>query len=102
MRDYLINNYRSVMDHRFNPFQYLDTASQFYFMSLLAWMWSMVFSLSFLSIFYFHWMWLGHLLILAATFATIEIFKWAEKTSQPKAVVPDERRRCVWQLESEA
>ncbi|MBT8139677.1 MAG: hypothetical protein KJP25_07900 [Gammaproteobacteria bacterium] len=102
MRNYLISSYRSVMDHRFNPFQYLDTASQFYFMTLLAWMWSMVFSLAFLSIFYFHWMWLGHLLVLGATFATIEVFKRAEASSKPAPLPADAKRRCVWQLESEA
>lgn len=102
MRECLIGSYRSVMDYRYNPFRYLDTATQFYFMTLLAWMWSMTFSLAFLSIFYFQWVWLGHLLIIAATFTTIEVFKRAEKSSQPRLSVAEADRRCFWNLESEA
>jgi len=71
-------------------------------MTVLAWMWSMVFSLSFLSIFYFQWVWLGHLLVLGATFVTIDIFRRAENASKPQATMANAERRCVWRLETEA
>ena len=44
----------SLMDSRHNPLQHLDSAAGHYLMQVLGWMWSMIFCLSFLSIFQFH------------------------------------------------
>ena len=50
MKKFIVNCWNAVMDNRRNPLSHLDLASQHYFMQVLGWMWSMVFSLSFLSI----------------------------------------------------
>lgn len=83
-----------------NPLRLLDTYMQFYLMSLLAWMWSMVFSLAYLSIFVFHWVWLGHLLVLMAIFIT----KIAIDAARNRAPALDRsmEKRCVWDLNQEA
>lgn len=53
MRKFIADCWAAVMDNRHNPLRHLDLASQHYFMQVLGWMWSMVFSLAFLSIFKF-------------------------------------------------
>jgi len=98
-------NYSALMNHRHNPLRHLDLASQHYFMQVLGWMWSMIFSLSFLSIFSFSFVWMGHLLVFGGLALTVAIFREAEKQN-PDAVdaMTDVRHdmRCVWQLNSEA
>ncbi len=92
------------MDNRYNPLRHLDMASQHYFMHVLAWMWSMVFSLAFLSIFQFQFMWLAHAVIISGVFATVIVFKRAEeKTARnPSNLHLGHGSRCVWQLDREA
>ncbi len=105
MRKILIENWDAVMDNRRNPLRHMDLASQHYFMQVLAWMWSMVFSLSFLSIFHFGLTWLAHALVIAGIGITVSVFKQAE---QRRAAIPTETlplshaSRCVWKLDSEA
>ena len=93
------------MDNRHNPLRHLDLASQHYFMQVLGWMWSMVFSLSFLSIFQFGYMWLGHLLLVSGICMTVAVFKEAEKQAVKGLPMPVElssSSQCVWQLDREA
>ena len=59
MKEHIVRSWDAVMDNRRNPHRHLDLASQHYFMQVLAWMWSMVFSLTFLSIFSFGLTWLA-------------------------------------------
>ncbi len=105
MKEFILNSWDAVMDNRRNPLRHLDLASQHYFMQVLGWMWSMVFSLSFLSIFQFGLTWLAHLLVIGGVTMTVAIFREAEKQV---AVVPNPPRefsgasRCVWELNSEA
>lgn len=97
-------NYRTVMDHRHNPLRHLDLASQHYFMQLLGWMWSMIFSLSFLSIFSFGYVWMAHLLVAGGLAMTVAVFREADNKPRAVPVQPKAGRapRCVWQLDSEA
>ena len=67
------------MQNQHNPLRNLDLASQHYIMQVLGWMWSMIFSLSFFSIYEFGIVWLGHLLWIAGVIMTVSIFKEAEK-----------------------
>ena len=69
----------SVMDSRYNPLKDANLESKHYIMQVLAWMWTMIFSLSFLSIFQFGILWLAHLLIIAGVFLTIVTFKHTKK-----------------------
>jgi hypothetical protein len=104
MRRAFIDHWDSLMDNRRNPLRHLDMATQHYFMQVLAWMWSMLFSLSFLSIVQFGITWLVHLFMIGGIFMTVALFKEAER-KQSRQRVPVElsaSSRCVWKLDSEA
>ena len=104
MKKFIFNHWNLIMNHRYNPLRHLDTASQHYFMQVLAWMWSMIFSLGFLSIFQFHIVWLAHLLIIAGIFITVIVFQYAEQHSARKVPVanPGQGSVCVWKMDREA
>lgn len=105
MKEFIVSSWEAVMDNRRNPLRHLDLASQHYFMQVLGWMWSMVFSLAFLSIFHFGYVWMAHLLVFGGIAFTVSVFREAEKqrgglpvTRQPLS----QSSRCVWKLDSEA
>src|SRR5210317_1035223 len=105
MKQAIVNTWDAVMDNQHNPLRHLDLASQHYFMQVLGWMWSMVFSLSFLSIFHFGFTWLAHLLVFAGVAMTVAVFREAEKQEAetvPVAPVLSGASSCVWKLDSEA
>ena len=79
MREAVVENWDSLMDNRKNPLRHLDMATQHYFMQVLAWMWSMVFSLMFFSIYQFGITWALHVLFIAGMALTVSVFKNAEK-----------------------
>ncbi len=101
----IVGTWDAVMDSSHNPLRHLDLASQHYFMQVLGWMWSMVFSLTFFSIFEFGFTWLAHLLIIGGIAMTVALFREAERRSET-AVARVEglsgASRCVWKLDSEA
>ena len=104
MKQFIISSWEAVMDSRHNPLSHLDLASQHYMMQVLGWMWSMVFSLSFLSIFQFGYVWMAHLLVFGGATMTVAVFREAEK-QRDSAVPRRELSRasaCVWQMDSEA
>ncbi len=96
--------WNAVMDNRFNPLKYMDLAAKHYLMQVLAWMWSMIFSLSFLSIYVFGYVWLAHLLVIAGVFITISIFKGSESRQRKMLPAPylSTASKCVWQMDREA
>ena len=105
MKEFILNSWDAVMDNHHNPLRHLDLASQHYFMQVLGWMWSMVFSLSFLSIFQFGFTWLAHLLVIGGIAMTVAIFREADKQVGVAPVPSGElsgASRCVWKLDSEA
>jgi len=105
MRQFIGESWSVVMDNSHNPLRHLDLASQHYFMQVLGWMWSMVFSLSFLSIFNFGWVWMAHLLVFGGIAFTVAVFRESEKRRMElEAATIDLSRasRCVWKLDSEA
>lgn len=79
MKKFILSCWNLVMQNDHNPLKNLDLASQHYIMQVLGWMWSMIFSLSFLSIYQFGVVWLGHLLWIAGVVMTVSIFKEADK-----------------------
>lgn len=99
----LISTWKSIMDSRYNPLKYLDLAGRHYMMQILAWMWSMIFSVSFLSIMQFGIVWLSHLLIIGGIFITCSVFARAEK-KQP-ALEPianlSHASKTVWKMDVE-
>lgn len=93
------------MDNSRNPLRHLDLASQHYLMQVLAWMWSMIFCLAFLSIFSFAAVWLGHMLVLSGIALTVALFRESEKrlaTIEESTNGLSASSRCVWKLDSEA
>lgn len=104
MKQQIEMTWNAVMDNRFNPLKYMDLASRHYLMQVLAWMWSMIFSLSFLSIYYFAYVWLAHLLVIGGVFMTITLFSRAESHRETRQPVPmlSHGSKCVWQMDREA
>jgi len=106
MKNFMISCWHSVMDSRYNPLKDANLASQYYVMQVLAWMWTMIFSVSFLSIFQFGILWIAHLLIIAGVFLTMGAFEHTKKT-QSLAAPNDahnfgQSTKCVWKLNTEA
>ena len=89
MKNFIVGCWDAVMDNRYNPLRHLDVASQHFIMQVLAWMWSMVFSLSFLSIYHFGIAWAGHLLLIGGVAATVAVFKEGEKRSLARIKLPE-------------
>src|SRR5210317_2089196 len=103
MKQFILSTWGAVMDSRRNPLSHLDLASQHYMMQVLGWMWSMVFSLSFLSIFHFGYVWMGHLLMIGGVTFTVAVFREAEKqqgAATPMVAPLSGASRCVWKLDS--
>ena len=105
MKNFIAGCWSSVMDNRYNPLRHLDLASQHYFMQVLGWMWSMVFSLSFLSIYNFGLVWIAHLLVFGGAAFTVAVFRESEKRlvqGRPSVSGFSKASRCIWKLDSEA
>ena len=91
------------MDNQRNPLRHLDLASQHYFMQVLGWMWSMVFSLTFLSIFQFGLTWAAHLLVFGGVAMTVAVFRESERQLiKVETSSFSNASRCIWQLDREA
>lgn len=104
MKKQIATTWNTVMDHRFNPLRHLDLRSGHYLMQVLSWMWSMIFSISFLSIYQFGYVWAGHLLVIGGLFVTLTIFKRAEALREESRPAPylSGASSCVWQMDREA
>lgn len=103
MRNFVVSSWDALMDSRHNPLRHLDLASQHYFMQVLGWMWSMLFSLSFFSIYQFGVTWAAHLLLIGGAAMTVALFRESEK-QQALEQTPAMHRAtaCVWKADSEA
>lgn len=105
MKAFIVSSWEAVMDNRKNPLRHLDLATQHYFMQVLGWMWSMVFSLSFLSIFHFGLVWVSHLLVFGGMAMTVAVFRESEKQREEAALPAlglSAASQCVWKLDTEA
>ena len=104
MKAFIVSCWDAVMDNHHNPLRHLDLAVQHYFMQVLGWMWSMVFSLTFLSIFQFGLTWLAHVLLIGGIAMTVALFREAEKQRRDEALPAElsSASKCVWKLDSEA
>ena len=105
MKAFIVSSCEALMDNSKNPLRHLDLATQHYFMQVLGWMWSMVFSLSFLSIFQFGLVWLAHLLVFGGMAMTVAVFRESEKQREEAALPApgfSAASQCVWKLDTEA
>jgi len=78
--------WHAVMNERRNPLRNFPLMTAHMMMQILAWMWSIVFALAFGSYFVFGVTVVGHALILAGVFATLAVFRRAERP-QPEGTV---------------
>ncbi len=104
MNPLLTTIWNTVMDSRFNPLKHMDLASSHYLMQVLAWMWSMIFSVSFFSIYIFGYVWLSHMLVIAGVFITLTVFNTSStrRTQTAPAHYFSSASKCVWKMDSEA
>ncbi len=104
MKNQIASTWKLVMDHRYNPLKHMKMQQRHLVMQMLAWMWSMIFSLSFLSIYVFGYVWAGHVLVIGGVFITFSIFERAKANREQ--LVPVENlsgaSKCVWQMDREA
>ena len=104
MKAFVISSWDAIMNNKYNPLRHLDVASQHFVMQVLGWMWSMIFSLSFFSIYHFGITWMLHLALFAGMALTVAIFKVADD-AEPSFNEPMELTQgsqCVWKMDSEA
>ncbi len=85
MKKFIVDSWDAVMNSEHNPLRHLDIASQHIVMQALAWMWSMIFSLMFFSIYQFGITWALHMLFIAGMALTVSMFKVAEKEAATQA-----------------
>lgn len=96
--------WKLVMDHRFNPLKHMKMQQRHFVMQMLGWMWSMIFSLSFVSIYAFGYVWVSHVLVIGGVFITFSIFSRARESREHLEPVPNlsSASKCVWQMDREA
>jgi hypothetical protein len=104
MKDFIIDSWDAIMNNQHNPLRHLDVASQHFVMQVLGWMWSMIFSLTFFSIYQFGITWMLHLVVFAGMALTVAIFKVADQTQPQMAerLALSQGSQCVWKIDSEA
>ena len=107
MKSFVISCWYSVMDSRYNPLKDANLASQHYVMQVLGWMWTMIFSVSFLSILQFGILWIAHLLAIAGIFLTMAAFEHTKKAQLAAVSFQGAENfghstKCVWKLDAEA
>ena len=71
-------------------------------MQVLGWMWSMVFSLAYLSIFQFGYVWLGQVLFIGGWAFTVAIFHTVREEADAPVPGLTSGACCVWKIDSEA
>ena len=110
MKNFILNSWNGVMGNRHNPLKHLDLASHHFIKQVLGCTWSLVVSLSFLSIFQFGVTWVPHLLFIGGLALTVATLKEAEKRQQARELVPalspapalSRGAKSVWLLDKEA
>ena len=81
MRQFLVNSWNGIMDHRFNPLKNIpDMQVRHMVMQVLAFMWSAVFAILIVdSVYAFGLSAVGHVLFVGAIVITVATFNTAEK-----------------------
>ena len=80
MREFIYESWNSVMDHNINPLKNIkDTNTRHMIMQVLSWMWCIIFSMWFGSMWVFGITAIAHLLILFAVAITVATFETAKR-----------------------
>jgi len=76
----VIKLYNLIMDSKHNPLSYIpDTNTRHMVMQLLAWMWCIIFGMSFGSVTVFGISAIAHALLIAGVFITAGVFETARR-----------------------
>ena len=80
MRKTIVDNWDSIMNHNKNPLKNIpDTNTRHMIIQILAWMWCIVFSMYFSSMWIFGITTIAHILILGAIAITVATFETAKR-----------------------
>ena len=71
----ILKYYKLIMDSRHNALSNLPVSTRFQLMSVLSWMWSVIFSLGIGSYYVFGLSVVFHILVLLGVFATYVVFE---------------------------
>ena len=83
MQKIIFDTWNIVMNHNKNPLKYIpDTNVRHMIMQILAWMWCIVFSMYFTSMWIFGITTIAHLLLLGAIVVTVSTFETAKRKPQ--------------------
>ena len=77
--DFVKQTWRGIMDESQNPLSNYQLSTAHMFMQILAWMWSVIFSVAVGSYVAFGISAIGHTLVIAGIFVTFTIFQRAER-----------------------
>ena len=80
MRQFIVDSWNSVMDYDRNPLRHIpDTNTRHMVLQVLAWMWCIMFSMFFGSMWMFGITAIAHVFILAAIVFTVATFETAKR-----------------------
>ena len=80
MKKTIVDNWNFIMNHNKNPLKNIpDTNTRHMIMQILAWMWCIVFSMYFSSMWIFGITTIAHIFILAAIAITVATFETAKR-----------------------
>ena len=80
VRKTIVDNWDSIMNHNKNPLKNIpDTNTRHMIIQILAWMWCIVFSMYFSSMWIFGITTIAHILILGAIAITVATFETAKR-----------------------
>ena len=80
MRQFIVDSWNSVMDYDRNPLRHIpDTNTRHMVLQVLAWMWCIMFSMFFGSMWMFGITAIAHVFILAAIVITVATFETAKR-----------------------
>lgn len=104
MKGQTASTWQLPTNFRHNPLKQMDKHQRRNVTRVLGWMWSMIFALSFLSIYAFEYAWIGNLLLIGGVLATFSILARAGARKKALAPVPNlsGASKCVWQMDREA
>ena len=100
MRQFIYDSWNSVMDADKNPLKHIpDTNTRHMILQVLAWMWCIMFSLYFGSMWVFGITAIAHIFILVAVVATVATFETAKRKPDFFVKFPTStpsRARDIW------
>ena len=80
MKEFIYNGWNILMNHKLNPLKNIpDINTRHMIMQVLAWMWCIIFSMYFTSMWIFGITTIAHILLLSAIAITVATFETAKR-----------------------